>query len=728
MPAPESWCGVRHRGRRGLRRERAGREAARRPCPFSSKTNVTTAVPVASTPSVIRVASAPTKIVPPATPAMARTTATRSSAASVRRTAGSVGSDPVSDAADGSAASGTLGRGHGLPPRVPVALCRRRTRGSRWPRARCAEDDPLAGSHLRAERPVHAERPGGAERPRRPAPGRHDRHHAGAGALQRARRGPRDADAHAAAARCRPRPAPVSTPTCSRSQTGRPSGIFMRDGELAVAPERGPLERGRPVRRDARRAPRVAARHLGRHRPGACPGPAQRPAGDRRCGSHHACLRSDTPALPGGIAVVLFPFPLPSPGVDLPATVVEMRPADAPVAIPPGGAVLLGSGSAAAALSARGVPGEPLTVRLDLLPDWDALVSAVGGGPQIVRDGVPVFRANETFTSSQLGQRAPRSAVGQRADGRVVLVAVDGRQPGYSVGLTNFELAQALVRLGAVTGMALDGGGSTTMAFDGRLLSRPSGTGERAIASALMFQYTGRVRPAAAATRVTGSATGWTTHRHSPSASCGRRPRPSRSAAPDGSVAFTETGPRDPGSHPVAFPPAALGGAAAAPLPEGRWTLKLQGIDDLGRTTTMTRTFVVNTTLGFVRPERNVLRLPPKGAEIRILWKLTRQARVGVTIEYTRRHRRPRLLAAAVPLRGRVGHLERPRPRQEAGQGRPLHRARDRREHARDNRADATAHRAPRRRARVGLRHAESGVRARPDSPDKVPRCRWRRS
>ena len=46
----------------------------------------------------------------------------------------------------------------------------------------------------------------------------------------------------------------------------------------------------------------------------------------------------------------------------------------------------------------------------------------------------------------------------------------------------------------------------------------------------------------------------------------------------------------------------------------------------------MTRTFVVNTTLGFVRPERNVLRLPPKGAEIRILWKLTRQARVGVTI------------------------------------------------------------------------------------------------
>ena len=102
--------------------------------------------------------------------------------------------------------------------------------------------------------------------------------------------------------------------------------------------------------------------------------------------------------------------------------------------------------------------------------------------------------------------------------------------------------------------------------------------------------------------------------------------------APDGSVAFTETGPRDPGAYPVAFPPAAAAATASAAVAEGRWTLKAQAADDLGRATTMTRTFVVNTTLGFVRPERNVLRLPPKGADVKILWKLARQARVGVTI------------------------------------------------------------------------------------------------
>ena len=109
----------------------------------------------------------------------------------------------------------------------------------------------------------------------------------------------------------------------------------------------------------------------------------------------------------------------------------------------------------------------------------DSLVGGGGGWPSpvdpvyapkvaaVVMYGDPRFRSGEAFTTRQLGPRAPRSAVGQLRDGRIVLVAVDGRQPGYSVGLTNFELAQTLVRLGAVTGMALDSGGSTTMAYDG---------------------------------------------------------------------------------------------------------------------------------------------------------------------------------------------------------------------------------------------------------------------
>ncbi len=113
----------------------------------------------------------------------------------------------------------------------------------------------------------------------------------------------------------------------------------------------------------------------------------------------------------------------------------------------------------------------------------------------LVRDGAPVFRANEGFTTAQLVPRHPRSAVGQTADGRVLLVAVDGRRPGYSVGMTNFELAQAMVRLGAVRAMALDGGGSTTLAFDGSVYNRPSDGRERPISSALMLSYSGVYAP-----------------------------------------------------------------------------------------------------------------------------------------------------------------------------------------------------------------------------------------
>ncbi len=63
--------------------------------------------------------------------------------------------------------------------------------------------------------------------------------------------------------------------------------------------------------------------------------------------------------------------------------------------------------------------------------------------------------------------------------------------------MTNWELAQAMVRLGAVTGSALDAGGSTTMAFDGKLLNRPSDPGRRALGrrESLAILYTGVYAP-----------------------------------------------------------------------------------------------------------------------------------------------------------------------------------------------------------------------------------------
>src|SRR4029077_3096533 len=102
-------------------------------------------------------------------------------------------------------------------------------------------------------------------------------------------------------------------------------------------------------------------------------------------------------------------------------------------------------------LAAESAIGEQMLVKLVLRPQWGAVVDAIGGGPLIVRDGQPVFSALEDFAPSQIDPRNPRTAVGQLADGRIVMVAVDGRS-GYSAGGMTFETAQQFSPLGAGTG------------------------------------------------------------------------------------------------------------------------------------------------------------------------------------------------------------------------------------------------------------------------------------
>src|SRR5205823_10675827 len=136
-----------------------------------------------------------------------------------------------------------------------------------------------------------------------------------------------------------------------------------------------------------------------------------------------------------------------------------------------------------------------------LIDDWASVTDAVSSGPTLVKNGRPLFNAGEALTSAQLRGRNPRTAIGQRADGGIVMVAVDGRQRGWSIGITNWDLALTLVRYGCVTGFALDSGGSTTVALDGAVLNRPSDPGgERPVAESLVVGYTGVYAPMAAAT------------------------------------------------------------------------------------------------------------------------------------------------------------------------------------------------------------------------------------
>ncbi len=126
--------------------------------------------------------------------------------------------------------------------------------------------------------------------------------------------------------------------------------------------------------------------------------------------------------------------------------------------------------------------------------EWSPITphTAVGGFPLLLRDSAVVATVD---TDGAAGFRAlnPRTAVGISADGRrLLLIVVDGRHPGFSVGTTTRETAELLRALGAVSAVNLDGGGSSALVVRDtstgatRLVNRPSdAAGERPVANAL---------------------------------------------------------------------------------------------------------------------------------------------------------------------------------------------------------------------------------------------------
>jgi len=298
-----------------------------------------------------------------------------------------------------------------------------------------------------------------------------------------------------------------------------------------------------------------------------------------------------TPALSSSAAVALFDtFPAAGVNKDISAP-VTVTPDPGQILIPTGGAVLVATGTAATKLQADAPVGTNVTVRLNLPSSWASVVSGVGGGPLLVRGGKAVFHTNENFDAGQLTAHDARAGVGQLADGRVVLVAVDGGRPGYSVGMTTYELAQTMVRLGCVTAAGLQYGKYVTAAFDGQLLNRPSDQGgERAVKEGLLFEYFGVYAPPPSVPVVTrrGSAA-------SEQLSY-RLLRPSNVTAavvgPNGTSHQIDTGAKQPGTYTFTW---------AAFDSEGAWHWNVQATDDLGRVSTADRSFSYDLTLSSVK-------------------------------------------------------------------------------------------------------------------------------
>ncbi len=156
--------------------------------------------------------------------------------------------------------------------------------------------------------------------------------------------------------------------------------------------------------------------------------------------------------------------------------------------VPPAGDLILSApeGGTYAGFVATMAAGQHVTTTWQLRADWTGVADTTGGNPLLVVDGAVTEELRES-TGGPYSEVAPRSGVGLLGDGRVVLVAMDGRQAGYSAGMTLRAFAEVFVSLGAVDALNLDGGGSTAMAVNGVLANRPSDTaGERSVGTVLL--------------------------------------------------------------------------------------------------------------------------------------------------------------------------------------------------------------------------------------------------
>lgn len=129
----------------------------------------------------------------------------------------------------------------------------------------------------------------------------------------------------------------------------------------------------------------------------------------------------------------------------------------------------------------RGAPAEPDSAAAP----W-RVEDALGAGPALVANGqVNVTTHEEVFFGTAIPYTHPRTAAGVTADGRLLLMLVDGRQR-QSRGVSLEELAALMVGIGAEEALNLDGGGSSSLVVNGKLVNNPAGRGsEREVMTAV---------------------------------------------------------------------------------------------------------------------------------------------------------------------------------------------------------------------------------------------------
>lgn len=151
------------------------------------------------------------------------------------------------------------------------------------------------------------------------------------------------------------------------------------------------------------------------------------------------------------------------------------------VEIPQNGYVISGPKSILYALLDK----KDVKLSLNTIPDWQGVKHIISGGPYLVKNG-EVYVDMTAQKLGAIGGRNPRSAIGYTSDNNIILVAVDGRE-GSSIGMTLMELANFMQSIGCVGAINLDGGGSTVMYVNGKVVNNPQMKGGIPLSNAVVL-------------------------------------------------------------------------------------------------------------------------------------------------------------------------------------------------------------------------------------------------
>ncbi len=107
--------------------------------------------------------------------------------------------------------------------------------------------------------------------------------------------------------------------------------------------------------------------------------------------------------------------------------------------------------------------------------------TAVGGGPVLVQDGKIAISNNEEmkFAGKAIYDKHPRTLMGYTANNQLIVMVIQGRNPGVADGASLEQCAKLMADIGCIEALNLDGGGSSCMLINGKETIHPSDKGEQ---------------------------------------------------------------------------------------------------------------------------------------------------------------------------------------------------------------------------------------------------------